>query len=142
MTLRTGAMLGLLIVVLGVGSGLANKRVRGAVFSGFSPGNAPKGVRVRVQVLNATSTRGLARRATELLRDRGFDVVEVGTAGPSERSDSTIVMDRSGHPDWAARVAKAMGGVSVLPRPDSSRYLDVTVLVGAKWRPPARPFNP
>ena len=40
---------------------------------------APDGVRIRVQVLNATKTRGLARRATMLLRDRGFDVVEMGT---------------------------------------------------------------
>jgi hypothetical protein len=26
--------------------------------------------------------------------------------------------------------------------PDSSRYLDVTVLIGANWRPPAKPFYP
>ena len=32
--------------------------------------------RVRVQVLNATKTRGLARRAMLYLRDQGFDVVE------------------------------------------------------------------
>ena len=143
MTRRTAAILGLVVVVLGLGSGLANKRVRGAVFSGFTSGSkAPKGVRVRVQVLNATTTRGLARRATELLRDRGFDVVEVGTTGAGERGDSTFVIDRSGHPDWARRVAKAMGGVRVLSQPDSSRYLDATVLVGAKWRPPSEPFHP
>ena len=39
----------------------------------------PDGVRVRVQVLNGTKVRGLARRATMLLRDRGFDVVEMRT---------------------------------------------------------------
>jgi hypothetical protein len=27
-------------------------------------------------------------------------------------------------------------------RPDSSRYLDVTVLIGSSWRPPAEPFYP
>ena len=68
---------------------------------------APDSVRIRVQVLNGTTTRGLARRATMLLRDRGFDVVETGTISASR--DTTIVLDLSGHPDWARRVARALG---------------------------------
>ena len=102
--------------------------------------SVPEGQRVRVQVLNATTTRGLARRAMLHLRDRGFDVLEMGTA--PEQRDSTLVLDRSGHPDWAQRVADAMGGARVESRPDTSRYLDVTVLVGRSWRPPAQPFYP
>ena len=101
---------------------------------------APPGVRIRVEVLNATRVRGLARRATMHLRDRGFDVVNVGTA--REARDSTLVLDRSGHAEWAALVARALGGARVDQAPDSSRYLDVTVLVGATWRPPAEPFYP
>lgn len=101
---------------------------------------APAGQRVRVQVLNATTVRGLARRATIHLRDRGFDVVEMGTS--PEQRDSTLVLDRSGHPEWARRVADALGGARVEARPDTSRYLDVTVLVGRSWRAPAEPFNP
>jgi hypothetical protein len=100
----------------------------------------PAGVRVRVQVVNATTVRGLGRRATFYLRDRGFDVLEVGTT--RERQESTLVLDRSGHPEWARRVAHAMGGARVDARPDSSRYLDVTVLVGLDWRPPSEPFHP
>jgi hypothetical protein len=101
---------------------------------------APSGVRIRVEVLNATRVRGLARRATMHLRDRGFDVVHVGTS--HDARDSTLVLDRSGHPQWAALVARALGGARVEDAPDSSRYLDVTVLVGATWRPPAEPFYP
>lgn len=101
---------------------------------------APPGVRIRVEVLNATRVRGLARRATMHLRDRGFDVVTVGTS--RETRDTTVVLDRSGHADWAALVARALGGARVEQAPDSSRYLDVTVLVGATWRPPAEPFYP
>src|SRR5207244_12133440 len=129
--LRTGAILGLVVVLLGVGGALANGRVRSSVINRLSSANAPRGVRVRVQVLNATPTRGLARRATELLRDRGFDVVDVGTAATRDQGDSTIVLDRSGHADWARRVARAIGGARVIARPDSYRYLDITVLVGA-----------
>lgn len=101
---------------------------------------APAGVRIRVEVLNATRVRGLARRATMHLRDRGFDVLEIGTT--SEQRDSTLVLDRSGHPEWARRVADALGGARVESRPDSSRYLDVTVLLGRSWRAPTEPFYP
>lgn len=96
--------------------------------------------RVRVQVLNATRTRGLGRRAMLYLRDQGFDVVEVGTTTPT--LDTTIVLDRSRHPTWAKEVASSLGRARVESRPDTSRYLDVTVLVGASWRPPAEPFYP
>jgi hypothetical protein len=96
--------------------------------------------RIRVQVLNATQTRGLARRAMLYLRDQGFDVVELGTASPTR--DTSLVLDRSGHADYAKQVAAAMGGARVEARADSSRYLDVTVLIGRSWRAPAQPFYP
>ena len=100
---------------------------------------APEGVRIKVEVLNSTVTKGLARRATLFLRDRGFDVVGSGTARPVR--DSTLVLDRSGHPEWAKLVARALNA-RMESRPDSSRYLDVTVLLGGNWRPPALPFYP
>jgi hypothetical protein len=107
---------------------------------GFGDARAPAETRIRVEVINTTRVRGLARRATMHLRDRGFDVVETGTQ--SKTLDSTLVLDRSGHPDWARLVAGALGGARVEARPDSSRYLDVTVLLGTSWRPPAEPFYP
>jgi hypothetical protein len=108
--------------------------------SGTVDARAPEGVRIKVEVLNATKIPGLARRATMHLRDRGFDVVETGTV--RESRDSTLVLDRSSHAEWARLVARAMGGAASVARPDSSHYVDVTVLVGASWRPPAEPFRP
>ena len=103
---------------------------------------APEGQRVRVQVLNATATRGLARRAMRQLRDAGFDVVEIGTVPAAERRDTTLVLDRSGHDEWARLVAELLGDARVEARPDSSRYLDVTVLLGTTYRPPAETLYP
>jgi hypothetical protein len=100
---------------------------------------APEGTRIKVEVLNATRTKGLARRATLYLRDRGFDVV--GSGNVSEQRAATVVYDRSSHPEWARLVGRAMNA-PVAARPDSSRYLDVTVLLGADWRPPPLPFHP
>jgi hypothetical protein len=101
---------------------------------------AAKGQRMTVEVLNATHVRGLARRATLTLRDHGFDVVSTGTN--REQLDSTLILDRTGHHEWASLAAKAMGGGAVLVRPDSSRDVDLTVLIGASWRPPSEPFYP
>lgn len=100
---------------------------------------APDSVRITVEVLNATRTRGLARRATLYLRDRGFDVVLTSTS--RLQSDRTLVLDRSRKPDAARLVARAMNA-PVQERPDSLRYLDVTVVVGADWTPPREPFYP
>ncbi len=118
------------------------------VIGAFSPPNvsyapddarAPEGTRIKVEVLNATRTKGLARRATLYLRERGFDVV--GSGNVTEQRATTIVYDRSSHPEWARLVARAMNA-PITTRPDSSRYLDVTVLIGADWRPPPLPFHP
>jgi hypothetical protein len=138
---RTVAVIALVVLVGGVVVALRDPttRVPQAVRQRVDA-EAPAGVRIRVEVLNATRVRGLARRATMHLRDRGFDVVHVGTS--RDARDSTLVLDRSGHKDWAELVARALGGARVERAPDSSRYLDVTVLVGAAWRPPAEPFYP
>ena len=100
---------------------------------------APENTRIKVEVLNATKTKGLARRATSFLRDLGYDVV--GSGNVAEQRATTIVYDRSSHPEWARLVGKAMQA-SVESRPDSSRYLDVTVVLGANWHPRPLPFHP
>ena len=141
---RAVALLGLVLLVAAAAWAWRARSAPGgnpiaAVLGGEGP-RAPEGVRIRVEVLNATRTRGLARSATRVLRDRGFDVVGLGN-DPQAR-DSTLVLDRSGHPEWAQLVAEALGGARVEARPDTSRYLDVTVLLGTTWRPPPEALYP
>ena len=143
---RVAIALVLLFVVLAAGAFAIRARRGGAAFTFAAgpdsiPAHAPSGVRVRVEVINTTHTHGLARRATRVLRDQGFDVVSMSTGGPT--LDSTVVLDRSGHLRWASAVARVLGPRSrAESRPDSSRYLDVTVLLGTAWRPPAEPLYP
>ena len=148
--LKRGRRIGAALIVLAVAGaatswGLArNEPQKPAAPAAPAPqridARAPAGVRIKVEVQNATAVRGLARLATRHLRDRGFDVVSTLSSG--ERLDSTLVLDRSGRPEWAQLVADALGGARVEPRPDTSRYLDVTVLLGASWRPASQPFHP
>ena len=144
-TALVAVVLAALVVIVAAASARSRGGVRSAVKSAVrsavtSSERAPDGVRIRVQVLNGTATRGLARRATMVLRDRGFDVVETGTV--NEARDTTLVLDLSGHPDWAKRVARILGVARIEARSDSSRYLDIAVVLGTTWRPPAEPFYP
>ena len=100
----------------------------------------PAGTRVKVEVFNGTDTRGLARVAAGVLRDAGFDVVGFGNT--AERRDSTVVRDRSGHSEWANAAARVMGPAQVEGRADSGRLVDLTVVIGARWRPPTEPLRP
>lgn len=136
------ALIALLIGVVLVGTMMVVRlrRPPGTVTRASSAVRAPDGVRIRVQVLNGTKVRGLARRATMLLRDRGFDVLEMGTIDASR--DTTLVLDLSGHPDWANRVARVLAPARVETRRDSSRYLDIAIILGSTWRPPTEPFYP
>lgn len=100
------------------------------------PGFAPPGERVRVEVLNAGGTPGAAAAVRDELRERGFDVVYWGNA-ESFGQEETVVLDRSGRVEWARRVAAGVGADDVRSEPDASRLLEVTVLVGSAWEPPA-----
>ncbi len=148
MTLPRGKKIGRWIVVAGallIGSGAiariyhrSGPRLRA---SQASTGRVvPAGVRIKVEVLNATDTKGLARRAMLALRDAGFDVVFFGNS--AERADTTRILDRTGHADWAALAARAMGRAHVEQLPDTTRFLDLTVLVGRNWAPPLEALHP
>lgn len=120
-----------LLVLLLVGSlvaGLGGDRTGGAA-SPAPSSSAPRPGRVRVEVLNAAGVPGLARTVTDRLRDRGFDVVYFGN-GRGFSPDTSLVLDRAAHPDAARQVADALGIRRVLARPDSTLYLDVTVVLG------------
>jgi len=147
MTRRGWVVAGITVALVAVGAAALVTRSRNVPVRQTALGRlvtpevtAPPNTRVRVEVINATRTRGLARRATRLLRDRGFDVVTYTTSDVTQ--DSTLVLDRSSHPEWARLVGQALGGARVAARPDTSRYVDVTVVLGATWRPPPQPFSP
>ncbi len=139
---RYGRIILALLLVVGLGwAGWRLWRARDSALENYAPADAraPEGTRIKVEVLNGTTTKGLARRATIYLRGRGFDVVGSGTN--SDPRPTTIVYTRSGHPEWAQLVGRALNA-PVVNQPDSSRYLDVTVILGANWRPPPLPFHP
>jgi hypothetical protein len=142
-TWRRWVVAAVVLAFVGGGSWLALNLARASLTgrpAARVPRVVPDSTRVKVEVLNATDTRGLARRAMFVLRDAGFDVVYYGNT--SERADSTVVRDRSGHAAWAALAAKAMRGARIEESPDSSHFLDLTILIGRNWTPTREPLYP
>lgn len=133
--MRHGRTIGL-IVTLGAVMVLIASLVHGCVGNrGRAVDSAvqePPAERVRVQVLNATRIPGLAREATEQLRSAGFDVLHFGNA-EGFAPDSSVVLDRVGREEVAQRVAEAVQIGRVESRPDTSLYLEATVVIGRDW---------
>jgi hypothetical protein len=97
--------------------------------------------RVRVEVLNAGGRTNLAKSATDELRELGFDVVYFGNADSFDR-DTSVVLDRVGSLEGARAVADALGIRNLESQPDSNLFVDVSVVLGGEWEPPAPPAPP
>lgn len=100
---------------------------------GEPPGPAAEGRRVVVEVLNGSGVRGLARRATRVLRGRGIDVVDYGNA--AEPAESTVVILQRGERSAAERVVRVLGLGAIREGGDTLRRVDVTVVLGSDYRP-------
>jgi len=88
--------------------------------------------RIRVEVLNGAGVAGLAARARDHLREEGFDVVYYGNAASFDQ-ETTVVLSRTGPAGAARAVAGRLGVTRVETAPDSTRFVDVTVILGADW---------
>ncbi len=91
-----------------------------------------------VEVLNGTGRAGLARTATRLLRSRGIDVVSYGNADSSAQS---VILLRRGSQARARAVLHALGTGAIQVALDSTRHVDVTVILGSDFHP-RMPLHP
>ncbi len=97
---------------------------------------------ITVEVLNASGRSGDARVGTRLLRRAGIDVVYFGNAS-ANGLDSTRIIVRRGSAQLGQRVRAALGQGRVEVQLDSSKLLDVSVLLGADFSPGSRlDFHP
>lgn len=100
------------------------------------PSTVWRGGRVRVEVYNAGGVNGMARAATGMLREAGFDVVTFGNAEVVDPARPSEVVDRVERTDVARAVAAALGIDNVQSNPDPNLFVDVTVVVGRDWAGP------
>jgi hypothetical protein len=91
-----------------------------------------RGAAITVEVLNANGRAGDARVGTRLLRREGIDVVYFGNAA-EVTLDSTRIIVRRGSAEVGEKVRKALGRGRVEVQLDSTKLLDVSVLLGADF---------
>ncbi|PEN13227.1 hypothetical protein CRI94_11340 [Longibacter salinarum] len=96
---------------------------------------------IQVEVRNGAGVDHLAARTTRFLRDRGFDVVEVGNYG-SFAQEHSVVIDRVGDLESARKVARALSIPEDRVEQDirTDYYLDASVILGKDYRT-LRPFQ-
>lgn len=95
---------------------------------------------IQVNILNACGVSGLASKAKEYLRARGFDVVEIGNS--DELIQNSMIIDRLGDAQSAKQVAYALGiqDSLVVSRIDSNVFLRATIMIGSDFRK-LKPFT-
>ena len=125
MTIRACGLASLVVIACG-GEGSQARPV---------PGD--RGAAITVEVLNANGRAGDARVGTRLLRREGIDVVYFGNAPAVEGTiDSTRIIVRRGSARVGEKVRAALGLGRVEIDLDSSKLLDVSVLLGTDFAPP------
>ena len=125
MTIRAFALVALALIGCG-GDGTRTPPI---------PGD--RGSAITVEVLNANGRPRDARVGTRLLRRQGIDVVYFGNAPPDAGTlDSTRIVVRRGSAKVGEQVRAALGLGKVEIDLDSSKLLDVSVLLGADFAPP------
>ena len=97
----------------------------------------PLSQRVVVEVLNSGKVIGAGRAGMLLLRRAGLDVVYLANAdsGLAGRVRNQVLV-RRGDTAGVGRAVEALGDAEVIQRPDSTRLVDLTVLLGKRFRVP------
>ncbi len=92
---------------------------------------------VQVEVLNAGGVSQAGRAGMLLLRRARLDVVYVGNAAGSQRGhERNRILIRRGDTTGVGRVLEALGDAEIIREPDTTRLVDLTVLLGKQFRVP------
>lgn len=92
---------------------------------------------ITVEVLNACGVQGLANEITQYLRQKNFDVVNVGNYEGGFNLEQTIILDRVSLENiYAQKVAEELGvnKNQVTPQLEDSLQLMVTVIIGKDYK--------
>ncbi|MEO0198455.1 MAG: LytR C-terminal domain-containing protein [candidate division WOR-3 bacterium] len=88
---------------------------------------------IRIEVINASGVKGLARKVTVLLREEGFDVIYY--AHIDSTIEKTVVVERSDSSLTHARhLAKWLGVKEVALEWDFDKISDCSLVIGTDFR--------
>ncbi len=123
----------LALVAFGYG---AYSYITGRSNPGDDPAQPPVQARkiIQMDVLNGCGARGAAARITSVLRNAGFDVVEMKNY-KVRTMQKTLVVDRVGDLASARRVATTLGIAesNIIQQLNPDYFVDVSVIIGADY---------
>ena len=89
--------------------------------------------RPQIEVLNGCGVSGIAARAQDFLRERGYDVVNVENARDFQYEE-TLVIDRGGDVRVARALGRDLGTLNVIRQVRPDLVLQATVILGNDYR--------
>ena len=89
---------------------------------------------IQIEVLNGCGVDGVAAKFTNYLRQKDFDVVQVGNYS-SSNIDETIVIDRIGNRANAEKLAGVLGieKKNIIQQLNKDYFLDATLVIGKDY---------
>lgn len=89
---------------------------------------------IQIEVLNGCGVDGVAVKFTNYLREKNFDVVQVGNY-ISANIDETMIIDRIGNKANTEKLAKVLGidKKNVIQQLNKDYFLDATLVIGKDY---------
>jgi LytR cell envelope-related transcriptional attenuator len=124
-------LLGIIIIFLAFS---LYTKIKGVFEENDSPAANRSSHIIQVEVLNGCGKPGAADELTDFLRRNNFDVVHMGNY-ISFDVDKTLVIDRTGDPANAEKVAKFLGldKNQVITQINKDYFLDVSIILGKDY---------
>lgn len=92
-----------------------------------------KNSNLRVEVLNGCGINRLAIKVSDLLREKGFNVVKIGDA--EKNYPETVVVERSDENMTNGKYfARRIGCKNIGKDVDPALYIDVTIIIGEDYK--------
>lgn len=88
---------------------------------------------IQINIMNATGENRIGARFRDYLKQKGFDVVDMGNY--KTELEKSMVLDLCGDINKAKRVADALGVSqrNVVTQLDKTKFIDATVLIGKDY---------
>ncbi len=138
-----------IIILLAISAYLIYSLFTRTTSSGILPGadtsktkitNQPN-ISIQINVLNGTGENRVAARFRDFLKEKGFDVVDMGNFKSSDIEKSYII-DKAGEMVKAKRIADALG-ISyrdIVQEINKSQFIDASVVIGKDFNQ-LKPFT-
>lgn len=98
-------------------------------------GIAPESI--RVEVLNASSVVGSAQAVADVLKAKGYQIVNVDV---TRKSSESFIEDHRDNKDALASVRQMLGDLPIRTRREETRA-DVTIVLGEDWKTHYKPYE-